>query len=108
MTVLGPVFWYDLVRIARRQRVTLWRVVYATLLLAAIMLLYVEELPQADLFSGGVIKQREQMANFANAFFAAFVAVQFAAVIFFTPASRRTRLPKSAVRTHSYSCSRRT
>ena len=86
MTVLGPVFWYDLVRIARRQRVTLWRVVYAGLLLAAILLLYVEELPQANLFGGGVIKQREQMSSFANAFFATFVAVQFAAVIFFTPA----------------------
>jgi ABC-type transport system involved in multi-copper enzyme maturation permease subunit len=55
-------------------------------LLAAILLLYVEKLPSADLFSGGVIHRREQMAEFANAFFAAFVGVQFAAVILFTPA----------------------
>ena len=68
MTVLGPVFWHDLVRISRRQRVTLWRVVYAGLLLAAILLLYVEQLPQADLFVGSVIKKPEQMASFANSF----------------------------------------
>jgi ABC-type transport system involved in multi-copper enzyme maturation permease subunit len=86
MSILGPVFWHDLVRIARRQRVTLWRVAYGGLLLAAILLLYIEELPQAGLFTGGFVKQREQMSSFANAFFAAFVAVQFAAVILFTPA----------------------
>jgi ABC-type transport system involved in multi-copper enzyme maturation permease subunit len=86
MSFLGPVFWHDLVRIARRQRVTLFRVVYAALLLAALLLLYVEKLPSAELFGGGIIHRREQLAEFANAFFAAFVAVQFAAVILFTPA----------------------
>ena len=25
MRLLGPVFWYDLVRVARRQRLALWR-----------------------------------------------------------------------------------
>lgn len=86
MTVFGPVFWHDLVRLARRQRVTTWRIVYASLLLIAILVLYVEQLPTVDLLAGGTVANHEQMAGFANAFFAAFVAVQFAAVILFTPA----------------------
>ena len=85
MQVLGPVFWHDLVRISRRQKLTSWRVAYALLLLAAFLLLYVEKLPNADLFAGGRVPGKA-MQEFAGAFFAAFVAVQFAAVILFTPA----------------------
>src|SRR5204863_9399534 len=51
-----------------------------------LLLLYVEMLPRAGLFSGSVINEREKMASFANAIFAAFVVVQFTAVILITPA----------------------
>lgn len=86
MSIFGPVFWHDLVRVARRQRVTTWRIAYAGLLLVAVLILYVDQLPTVDLFHGGSVQNHEQMAGFANAFFAAFIAVQFAAVILFTPA----------------------
>src|SRR5262245_63028231 len=85
MNLLGPVFWYDLVRLARRQRLALWRAVYGLALLTALLLLYVEYLPQADLVSGGVVRGKDAAA-FAGAFFAAFVTVQFAAVVLLTPA----------------------
>src|SRR5262245_62583137 len=98
MPVLGPVFWHDLVRIARRQRVTLWRVVYAGLLLAAILLLYVEKLPNADLFSGGVIHRREQMAEFANAFLRGSVAGNSRRAFFLPPGLPPNALARGASR----------
>ena len=48
MKLLGPVFWYDLVRIARRQRLALWRATYGLALLAALFLLYTTMLPPGD------------------------------------------------------------
>lgn len=85
MRLLGPVFWYDLVGIARRQRVTLWRVTYAATLLIALLVLYSEKLPRAGLFSGGRVRP-EDLAAFGVAFFATFIVVQFAVVILLTPA----------------------
>lgn len=85
MHFLGPVFWHDLVGIARRQRVTLARVAYGLTLLAALLVLYTEKLPRADLFSGGRVRA-EDLASFGEAFFAAFLVVQFTAVILITPA----------------------
>lgn len=85
MQFLGPVFWHDLVSIARRQRVTLTRVAYGLALLAALLLLYTEKLPRVDILSGGRVRA-EDLAAFGEAFFAAFLVVQFAAVILITPA----------------------
>src|SRR5262245_28357087 len=85
MRVLGPVFWHDLVSIARRQRVTLWRVTYAVTLLAALLVLYSEKLPRAGIFAGGRVRP-EDLSAFAVAFFATFIIVQFAVVILITPA----------------------
>jgi ABC-type transport system involved in multi-copper enzyme maturation permease subunit len=83
MRILGPVFWYDLVRVARRQRLALWRAAYGLALLAALFLLYVDSLPHAWL--GGRVKP-DDAAAFAGRFFAVFAALQFAAVILITPA----------------------
>src|SRR5262245_8353139 len=84
MRLLGPVFWYDLVRVARRQRLALWRAVYGLALLAALFLLYSTMLPHAWL--GGARVRPDEAANFAARFFAVFTALQFAAVILLTPA----------------------
>ena len=83
MRLLGPVFWYDLVRVARRAPLALWRTAYGLGLLAALFVLYATALPQAWL--GGHI-QRNDAATFATRFFNVFTAVQFAAVCLITPA----------------------
>src|SRR5262245_5910574 len=85
MKLLGPVFWYDLIRVARRQRLALCRALDALALLAALYLLYVRWFPTASLL-GGATTQGPNMAEFATFFFGAFAAVQFAAVILLTPA----------------------
>jgi ABC-type transport system involved in multi-copper enzyme maturation permease subunit len=85
LKLLGPVFCHDLVGLARRQRLTLRRVVYAALLLIAILILYVEKLPYTYLFDSSRASPA-QMREFAESFFAAFITVQFAAVILFMPA----------------------
>lgn len=86
MRLLGPVFWHDLVGIARRQRVTLWRVLYIFTLLAVLLVLYIEKLPRANnVLTGGRVRP-EDLTAFGVAFFATFVIVQFALVILITPA----------------------
>ncbi|HEX4591268.1 MAG TPA: ABC transporter permease, partial [Gemmataceae bacterium] len=83
MRFLGPVFWYDLVRVARRQPLATARAAYGLFLLIALFLLYATALPEA-LFGGHVTKA--DAANFARRFADVFMAVQFAAVILITPA----------------------
>jgi ABC-type transport system involved in multi-copper enzyme maturation permease subunit len=85
MKFLGPVFWYDLVRVARRQRLALWRALYASALLVAMYLMYASNFPYAGLFWGSKVKGAE-LAAFATQFFALFAAVQFGAIILLTPA----------------------
>src|SRR3954454_25343077 len=83
MRFLGPVFWYDLVRVARRQPLALWRAAYGLGLLAALFVLYATALPHAWL--GGHVANRDATA-FAGSIFRVFIAVQFAAVVLLTPA----------------------
>ena len=83
MRFVGPVFWYDLVRVARRQPLAMWRAAYGLALLAALFILYATALPQAWL--GGHVQPKDA-ANFATRFFDVFTAVQFAAVFLITPA----------------------
>jgi ABC-type transport system involved in multi-copper enzyme maturation permease subunit len=83
MRLLGPVFWFDLVRVARRQPLVLWRSLYGLSLLAALFVLYASSLPEA-MFGGHVSKQ--EASAFANRFADMFMAVQFVAVILITPA----------------------
>src|SRR5882757_4283527 len=83
MRFLGPVFWYDLVRVARRQPLALWRTGYGLGLLLALFLLYFTAFPGAWL--GGYVANKDASA-FATLFFDVFTAIQFAAVILMTPA----------------------
>ncbi len=83
MRLLGPVFWYDLTRVARRQPLALWRTGYALGLLLALFLLYFTAFPGAWL--GGYVANKD-MSAFATRFFDVFTAIQFAAVILMTPA----------------------
>lgn len=83
MRFLGPVFWYDLVRVARRQPLALWRAGYGLALLAALFVLYATALPHA--WFGGHVSEKDATA-FANSVFQVFIALQFAAVVLLTPA----------------------
>ena len=83
MTFLGPVFRYDMVRVARRQPLALWCAAYGLGLLLALFVLYAAALPEA-MFGGAVSKN--DAAAFGRHFFNVFTAIQFAAVILITPA----------------------
>ncbi|HEY1378017.1 MAG TPA: ABC transporter permease [Gemmataceae bacterium] len=83
MRLLGPVARYDLIRVARRQPLALWRAAYGLGLLAALFLLYATALPYA--WFGGYVTAKDA-AVFATRFFDVFTLVQFAAVVFITPA----------------------
>ena len=84
MHLVGPVFYYDLIRSARRGRLFLVRIVYVLFLLIALglMLLSVEARLHA-VGSGGV--PAKFLTELAEAFFGAFMGLQFAAVLIVTP-----------------------
>ena len=85
MHLLGPVFRYDLIRVARRQRPALWRGLYGLTLLIALGVTYSLAFPRVGLFSPATVAPREA-ADFATSFFGVFAAVQFAVVALLTPA----------------------
>src|SRR3954451_17704033 len=83
MRVFGPVFWYDLARVARRQPLALCRAGYGLALLAALFVLYATALPHA--WFGGHVTEKDATA-FAMSTFRVFIALQFAAVVLIAPA----------------------
>jgi ABC-type transport system involved in multi-copper enzyme maturation permease subunit len=88
--LLGPVFFYDLVRSARGGRSVILRCVYLAILLAALFLLYWQSFGTGsaglwEVWTAAAI-QRSKLADFTDAFFWQFMTVQFAAVVVLTPA----------------------
>jgi ABC-type transport system involved in multi-copper enzyme maturation permease subunit len=81
VSLVGPVFFYDLVRLTRRGRYFLIRVVYALGLLLLIYIIW-----SNDLALRGGNMSPAQLAQFANQFFFAFVGVQLGMVLLLTPA----------------------
>ncbi len=81
--LFGPVLFYDLVRIARRNRYYVIRVGYALFLLVMLCWVYYAYTASAD-FTESV--RPEQAASFASSFFYMFMAVQFLVVTVVTPA----------------------
>jgi ABC-type transport system involved in multi-copper enzyme maturation permease subunit len=90
MPLLGPLFFHDLVRLARRSRGNLLRCLFALTLLAVLGLVYAQRFPNHDLFaltvSSGPSLPIPELARFAEAFAAACLTVQGAAVLLLTPA----------------------
>ena len=86
--LLGPVLPYDLVRTARQRRFFLLRAVYATMLLLVLAWIYLSAFRSqgglAVLLQGGTFHIHETAA-FAEGFFLTFSAIQFLAVLLFTP-----------------------
>jgi ABC-type transport system involved in multi-copper enzyme maturation permease subunit len=87
---VGPMFFYDLMRLARRGRSTLLRCLYAALLLGGLYLIYSNRFPLEaefrNLFRLRPKVRLEELAHFAGTFATAIFALQSAAVLVLTPA----------------------
>jgi ABC-type transport system involved in multi-copper enzyme maturation permease subunit len=85
--LFGPVLFYDLVQTSRRGRYLVLRFGYALILLALLAFSYHSALGffSSELPGGYLFRSSRQLTTFANDFFVTFVAVQFLAVVIFTP-----------------------
>jgi ABC-type transport system involved in multi-copper enzyme maturation permease subunit len=90
ITLVGPLFYYDLMRLARRGRSILLRCTYALALLTGLFIAYYSRFPDVDLLShpfdspASVLPQ--QMAALAEGFVLSILAVQTIAIFILTPA----------------------
>jgi ABC-type transport system involved in multi-copper enzyme maturation permease subunit len=85
--VLGPVFFYDLVRSSRQGQIIGHRCLYAGLLAFVLFVAYSNRFPQygiADLMQGKSLSVSER-ARFAESFFSNFMLLQFAVILLLTP-----------------------
>lgn len=88
--LVGPLFFHELVRLARRGRSTLLRCAYPLLMLAGLYAVYTLEFPGYDPlrapFDPGPRVQAANLARFGATFVGVVLAVQAAAVVVLTPA----------------------
>src|SRR5579859_5410829 len=87
--LLGPVFFFDIVRLSRRSRFVLLRTGYAVSLLILLFLAYRESVQEFrkgkfDWFATSTASP-EQMERLARSVFFAFMSAQFVAVFLLTP-----------------------
>src|SRR5262245_8979091 len=80
--LVGPVFYFDLVRLTRRGRYALIRCLYGAALGALLFLVYLQWIDNSD---NGKISVTE-LAEFGASFFLTFLGVQFVAAVLLTPA----------------------
>lgn len=86
--LVGPLFFYDLVRLARRGRSILLRCFYALALLGALCLAYTDRFPTLDAWQQAFAPRRvplNQLADFSRWFILAVLLAQSAAVLIITP-----------------------
>jgi ABC-type transport system involved in multi-copper enzyme maturation permease subunit len=86
---IGPLFWYELTRTARRGRDAWLRCAYALLLLGVLFWVHADWLVRHgldpwDLFAPTSMTTHE-MTRFANSFFEAYMQFQFVVVVLLTP-----------------------
>ncbi len=88
MTLLGPLFWYELMRLPRRRQMHLWRMLYAGSLLLGLVAVYLRTYrgmrPLDALTNPGPLDLAGNAA-FAESFLMIFLALQQIAVIVLTP-----------------------
>ncbi len=89
-SITGPLFYPDLVRLARRGRSTLLRCTYAVALFAALYYAYHLRFPQHDLLAAPFASPQSlrvaDMAGLAAEFVRAILVIQTAAIFVLTPA----------------------
>jgi ABC-type transport system involved in multi-copper enzyme maturation permease subunit len=87
----GPVFAFELVRLARGGRLARLRTLYGLALLAALLVTYVARFPGTvtweSAFRGGPLVKTWEAAEFAQAFVDTTLIMQFAAGLLLTPAA---------------------
>jgi len=88
--VLGPLFWYELTRLARRGQQPKLRALYAGVLLVGLLVTYLNEFREADplsLIIGGseLTFPLDRMASFSERFLATFMFCQLVGVVLITP-----------------------
>ena len=86
---VGPLFFIDLSRLARRGRTTVLRCAYALALLLLVCFLMVDAFPQQYreiLFGDGLSLSISQWGHFARTCVVAILSVQAAAILLLTPA----------------------
>lgn len=88
-SLIGPLFFYDLVRLARRGRSTLLRCVYALALLAALCFSYYLHFPGSLSWQGALTSRTHlplhDLADFNRGFLLIVLLTQSAAVLLITP-----------------------
>src|SRR5437588_786180 len=82
LKLFGPVFFFDLIRSARRQRSFFNRILYGGSLLVLVCWIYIMWLGQHN----DAIIRADEMAMFAASFFYVFMIVQFVWGVMLTPA----------------------
>jgi ABC-type transport system involved in multi-copper enzyme maturation permease subunit len=88
--VVGPLFFYDLMRLARRGRSTLLRVTYALVLFGALLIAYTNRFPGHNLLAAPFASPQTtlgpELSLLTESFFYSILVVQTAAVLVLTPA----------------------
>ncbi len=86
---MGPLFYYELVRLARKGRSTLLRCAYAVAVFGALYYAYRQRFPRQDLWDALIASRPvvpvPEMARLAEGFVYAILGVQTAAVFLLTP-----------------------
>jgi ABC-type transport system involved in multi-copper enzyme maturation permease subunit len=89
-SLVGPLFYYDLMRLARRGRSTLLRVTYALVLFGALLIAYTNRFPGHNLlaapFASPQTASGAELSLLTESFFYSILVVQTAAVLVLTPA----------------------
>src|SRR5687767_4856585 len=88
--VLGPLFWYELTRLARRGQQPKLRALYAGVLLIGLLVTYLNSFPEVNpirLIVGGSGTEftLDQMAAFSERFLTTFLFCQLVGVVLITP-----------------------
>lgn len=97
--VLGPLFWYELTRLARRGQQPKLRALYAGVLLVGLLVTYLNEFHEVNpirLVLGGEEMNfpLDRMASFSQRFLATFLFCQLAGVILITPVYAGGAIPE--------------
>lgn len=101
LSLIGPLYIYDLVRLARRGRSTLLRTGYALALLVVLFLVYQNEFPRVDLWASGFDRATtspSRLSEVGERFVLAVLAAQTAAIFVLTPAYVATAISEEKER----------
>ena len=85
--MFGPVFFYDVVRVARRRSTFTLRFLYIAVVAAVMIVYYIDWLESEGYFNGKATTTvaPQRLANFADLFFYLFTTMQYIFIVVMTP-----------------------